>query len=270
MLYLTYDTNANSDGVGGQYQRIIGIIALAKKYNCEYVHTEITNMAHISDPEYIAKIDDYFNIKSKYKSVNDITYGITYNVGDITCEELMFYINIVLTESRVVLLKIRNPRVIMDSNTDIHNLVLPELRNMKRELLVPFFNKDTINVAIHIRRGDILKIDKGLRYTSLSYFEKIINYFIEKNPNINICIFTEIVEENKHEFLEIEKKLNVQIKADEDLIVTLEHLIGADILVMCKSSFSYLAGLYNSNTVLYENFWHNPLPQWKDNHLNCI
>jgi hypothetical protein len=36
----------------------------------------------------------------------------------------------------------------------------------------------------------------------------------------------------------------------------------ADILVIGKSSFSYVAGLYNTNTVYYFNFWHSPLNNW--------
>lgn len=31
---------------------------------------------------------------------------------------------------------------------------------------------------------------------------------------------------------------------------------------MCKSSFSYLAGMYNSNIVYYYDFWHKPLKHW--------
>ena len=40
MLYLTYDIHGMSDGLGSQYQKVIGIITIAMKYNLEYVHTK--------------------------------------------------------------------------------------------------------------------------------------------------------------------------------------------------------------------------------------
>ena len=40
------------------------------------------------------------------------------------------------------------------------------------------------------------------------------------------------------------------------------HLVNANVLVLAKSSFSYLAGLYNQNIVYYIDFWHTPMPNW--------
>ena len=51
--------------------------------------------------------------------------------------------------------------------------------------------------------------------------------------------------------------------ADIDIITTLEYLIKADILVMGKSSLSYVAGLYNQNLVLYNSFGHMSLGRWR-------
>jgi hypothetical protein len=80
-------------------------------------------------------------------------------------------------------------------------------------------------------------------------------------PDSNICIFTEITPENKNEF-NIFQNDQIKIVANEDVLTTLEYLIQADILIMCKSSFSYIAGLYNKNQVIYMDFWHSPMPHW--------
>ena len=43
----------------------------------------------------------------------------------------------------------------------------------------------------------------------------------------------------------------------------IERLATADILVMSKSSFSYLAAILNvTGIVLYHPFWHYPLADW--------
>jgi len=49
---------------------------------------------------------------------------------------------------------------------------------------------------------------------------------------------------------------------DTDVFYTLHHLINADVLVIAKSSFSYLAGIYNQKTVMYFPFYHSPLKNW--------
>jgi hypothetical protein len=47
-----------------------------------------------------------------------------------------------------------------------------------------------INIAIHIRRGDVNeKILK--RYTDNNFYNKIIKFFNEQYPNHNIIIFSE-------------------------------------------------------------------------------
>ena len=50
--------------------------------------------------------------------------------------------------------------------------------------------------------------------------------------------------------------------ANMDPFTTLRHLTEADLLVTAKSSFSYVAALLNPGLVLYEPFWHGPIPGW--------
>jgi hypothetical protein len=47
-----------------------------------------------------------------------------------------------------------------------------------------------------------------------------------------------------------------------DVFQCLQQLIGADIFVMAKSSFSYTAALLSQGIVIYSPFWHAPLQRW--------
>ncbi len=50
---------------------------------------------------------------------------------------------------------------------------------------------------------------------------------------------------------------------NEPTMTCIERLATADILVMSKSSFSYLAAILNvAGIVLYHPFWRNPLNSW--------
>lgn len=258
MLYLTY--NIKTDGLGGQYQRIISIIALAKKYEVEYLHNPIKEMEHLPNMSYLQSIEDYFQINNNFKKITDFTYDHILNMEHASEEHILNYKSIADRDKINILIKIGFPSKILDANPSIYELAMPKLREIKQKLILPYYSSEKTNIAIHIRRGDIHHIEKQIRYTPIEYFEKIIQSLTALIPNTNICIFTEITDENRDEFTRFE---NVQIVADEDILLTFEHLVRADILVMCKSSFSYIAGLYNENTVIYTNFWHSPMPTWK-------
>ena len=50
--------------------------------------------------------------------------------------------------------------------------------------------------------------------------------------------------------------------ATQDVVRSWAHLIKADILLLSKSSFSYVPALFNQGCVLYEPFWHPSFPSW--------
>jgi hypothetical protein len=56
--------------------------------------------------------------------------------------------------------------------------------------------------------------------------------------------------------------LGAQLCLDVDAVWTMRQLIEADILIMSKSSFSYVAALVSDGIKLYEPFWHSPLSAW--------
>jgi hypothetical protein len=259
MLYLTY--GLGTDGLGAQFQRVIGIMALAKKHGCKYVHSPIQSMEHIPEPmpEYLKRIEDYFQIHTKYKNVNEIKYDKIIDVQNAEIEStILLYKNSVFT----ILLKIIIPNGILDANTKVYNYIMPDLRQIRQKLDLPKYDKNKMNIAIHIRRGDVNQSLHPYRYTPMEYFKQIAQHLLTQFPEANICIFSEVTQENIHEF-DAFHNMNVKLIMDEDVLLTLEYLIRANILVTSKSSFSYIAGLYNENTVLYTPFWHRPMPHWR-------
>ena len=48
-----------------------------------------------------------------------------------------------------------------------------------------------------------------------------------------------------------------------DSMETFHHFVKADILILDKSSFGYVAGLYNTNNVIYNPFWDKKYHKWK-------
>jgi hypothetical protein len=81
----------------------------------------------------------------------------------------------------------------------------------------------------------------------------------EKYPDYKITIFSE----GKYEDF---KELGLDetcFRLNTDLFETFHSLVSSKVLIMGFSSFSYSAGIINSNIVYhYDIFWHNKLNHW--------
>jgi hypothetical protein len=51
--------------------------------------------------------------------------------------------------------------------------------------------------------------------------------------------------------------------------MTFRELVAADVLVMSKSSFSYVAAILNEGTVIYDRYARAPLPIWVERNANA-
>jgi hypothetical protein len=260
MLHLTYQPK--EDGLGGQYQRVVGIMALAKKYGITYVHTPIKTMEHLPNPVYLERIENYFQIFNHYANSNDIQYDVVITMERADESKILQLREKCIDSGKKMLLQIFLPQSILDKNPEWYNLITPEIREIKQRLLLPHFFPDKTNIAIHVRRGDVNSNDHPIRFTPIEYYYKIVDHFEKTVPNINICIFSEVSETNHNEFEELGKKKHVRVLTNLDILTTFEYMVCSDILVTSKSSFSYLAGLLNPNSVVYMDFWHSPLNHW--------
>jgi len=120
-----------------------------------------------------------------------------------------------------------------------------------------YFSENTISVALHVRRGKDVTLDKPTkwRFTKNNYYIKIIKNLIKAIPHpINFHIYSEGVAE---EFKEFTKIPGVFIHLCpwppanyNDLFNVFHHMITADILVTATSEFSYFLSHMSSGYVL--------------------
>jgi hypothetical protein len=118
-----------------------------------------------------------------------------------------------------------------------------------------------VDIAIHIRRGDVSETEFSNRYNTNTYYAELIEKIKNKYPTYTVTIFSEGAYEDF-------KSIGLDIscfKLNQDIFETFHSLVTAKVLVQAKSSFSYTAGILNSNTVYFMNgFWHNKLDDWLD------
>lgn len=130
------------------------------------------------------------------------------------------------------------------------------------------FDPEVINVAIHVRRGDIMADSSNpnltIRFLSNDYFEKVLSQILEiikeqqaihwTNKEVQIYFFSQ---GRKEDFPEFNKFENLHWCFDMSAVDSFLHMVNADVLITSKSSFSYKPALLNKGIkVCPQDFWH--------------
>jgi hypothetical protein len=66
---------------------------------------------------------------------------------------------------------------------------------------------------------------------------------------------------DSRDFMDLEA-LGAHLVIDSDPIYTMHELVGADVLIMAKSTFSYVAGLLSDGISIYEPCAYPPMASW--------
>jgi hypothetical protein len=135
------------------------------------------------------------------------------------------------------------------------------------------FSSQEINVAVHIRRGDLLpgRQYQDLRDRMLSdeWYMKILDLIIQhlSNEKITLHIFSEGVNgqylnERGQPFswsknFSSHQNILVREWVDSSFIKSFHHLINADVLIGSKSGMSHLAGMFNNQLKIMPKMWHS-------------
>ena len=297
MLYLSYNSHEIQDGLGAQLHRIFAIYAIAKSNNLGYIHEPIAKLLeHPLDNSTIIDlelINELFSFESDIDSSKlDANSRIIY-IQNLDLTTLKYYKNMAECES--IILKITNPFKCINLSPDnylvIRNQTIFSKQNHKKS--------GQKIIVIHFRQG--IRKTKSLqnplddRYLDLEYFEKVIKriknisdyqikiltdlplgntYFsIKKDDKVYWDRFGYNVNDHhilQYEGIEIEsstigKLTNAEIIREGGPMVALEYMTSADILIMSKSSLSFISALLNtSGTIVYPpNFSARKLKHWK-------
>lgn len=133
------------------------------------------------------------------------------------------------------------------------------------------FNPNKLNIAVHIRRGDLLP---GRQFSDLSsrmlpdaWYLEILNTALRNTQkNVAIHIFSEGKDGKYHSengdpfswktYFQ-NTPYDVQEHIDSDFKSTFHHLLHADLLIGSKSGMSHLAGMLSQQTKIMPKMWHS-------------
>ena len=232
ITYLTI--RGRGDGFGSQYQAIMSGVALCEFKKYKYFHTPFVNIQHL-DLDEIEKMNNFIGIKNE-------------NYDDTTLQQIQENLQVVM-EFEDAHYHCEKPSIYYTDK------VLKQIRDWYFSTEKPKI--DDVDIAIHIRRGDV-NSSWADRYTDNIEYKKIINSLRLKYPSYKITV---VSEGNIDEF----KDLGLEdccFLLNGDVTIAFHTLVSAKVLVMSKSSFAYTSAILNSNTIYYMGFWHRALDDW--------
>jgi hypothetical protein len=249
---MQYITNVSrTDGFGAQFQSVLWIYLWAELTNKNFVYTNIKHIDLISNSGTIKDTENE-------NTLEEVSDYMGFNKYCINSDSVKQPINNT-SESLSYDFIQKNMDYVFNSKNFLSYKEFFYKDKINR------FNKEFMNVAIHIRKLGNFERENG-RFRAGThdipdeYYLDKINLIRNKYSDRNILfhIYSQGTEEMFKNFMYNDTVLHL----NEKILDTFSDLIFADILVTCRSSFSYLAGLLSNNQVYYLTFWHPPLNNW--------
>jgi hypothetical protein len=256
MKYLTTKYMGFGDGVGSQIQRRISIWAYCKLNDIQYVHTPFFELEHNykKDDKFKNNWETFFNLGCDELKLKDV------NARELNYVEQMHdYFD-------------------KENSPNLYDKVRDEFRKKYFMTEKPklMYDHNFINVAVHVRRGDIVgrKHIFKKRGTSDEYFISLMEKLNQETTKKPYKFYVFSVNKTTKRGFRMKKTgdifekyrnldLNIELMIDGCPFFDFHHLISADVLITSKSSFPYVAGLFSTNRVIYNKFWHKPKSYWE-------
>ena len=264
MIYFTTNSDGNhTEGIGAMTQYQIICYVLSKLYNTEYYFTGFKNLTHyqyfdITQDQFSQDINNFFNFP-----IQKIDLPVI-NFTDID-QDLEKFIetndNIVINFPSHYLMSFIDCYIDDENVINVLNTLYP---NIKLDDKFKYYDKEKTNIAIHIRKYTGTDCDLNPRREYFDEYKKdfYLNLIeILKTPNTQFHIYSQ-GHEDEFDFLNQD---NIFLHIEENPLISLYHMINADILVTANSSLSYIAHLIGNHKKCYvrDTFFH----KWK---LNTI
>eukprot|EP00468_Gymnochlora_sp_CCMP2014_P002241 CAMPEP_0167744188 /NCGR_PEP_ID=MMETSP0110_2-20121227/2445_1 /TAXON_ID=629695 /ORGANISM="Gymnochlora sp., Strain CCMP2014" /LENGTH=605 /DNA_ID=CAMNT_0007628667 /DNA_START=434 /DNA_END=2251 /DNA_ORIENTATION=+ len=125
-------------------------------------------------------------------------------------------------------------------------------------------HSNAINVAVHIRRGDVKNANnwhKARRFLPLSKTLDMMNYveekYLQQGKNVFFNVFSEGKEKDFGDLIAKRRNIRLNLLGNDGMMKTFYSLVVAKTLILTTSGFSWSAGLLNSGEVYY------PVREWR-------
>ncbi len=222
------------EGAGSQAHMIMRAIYFAEVCGLTYLHAPFRAIAHGNRPmtDWVEAWERHFNLG----------WG-EHPMGNETRDAVNFAANFdTLTRCFGV-----------EGQENLPAGIIPKFRQKYYSNKTPRSDA-VLTVGVHVRQGDVL-LKNPQMWTRMSDVATTIADVKSAVESAAVDYVIRIFSDGKPEdFAELERA-GAELFLNADPIWTMSELIEADILVMAKSAFSYVAGLISDGIKLYEPFY---------------
>jgi hypothetical protein len=261
LLLTTTSDGKHTEGIGAMAQYQIICYVLSKIYNVGFYFEGFKNLTHyqyfnITPSQWDKNINNFFNFPISPKL----------NLPIIDFEATNGDINSLINQDLILNIQPKYLSQFMDNyidNTEVTSVLQEISKSINFDSELSYFNPHKNNIAIHIRRYTQTDCDQNPRR---EYFDNNKeNYYILKikelnNNNSEFHIYSQ-GQESDFEFLK-QVGDNIILHIEENPLISLYHMINADVLFTANSSLSYIAHLLGNHKQCFvrDTFFH----KWKN------
>jgi hypothetical protein len=219
--------------------------AFCRRFGFTYLHTPFARIEHTSGPDEVARWEATFHLGSGYQTAQDNGRPVVP----------------LKTYARSPALWFQPVTVALQHAHDYTDAVGEDYDWFRQSHAKPSA-AGPVRVAVHIRRGDVSASQNATRFTPdeqiLAVLDQVGHVLNSAGATAHVHIYSQGARED---FIAYEKRGAI-LHLENDALADLLAMSEADLLIIGKSSFSYVAGVINPNIVLYEPFWHAPQRNW--------
>jgi len=234
---------SRGEGAGAQALMTMYAITFARTCGLTYVHTPFTAIAHADRPmeQWVDAWEAQFN----------------FGIGELPTEG----------DNREILnFPFNLPDLLPLFGLDSHDLdrrfeaTIPEFRRKYYSNKSPVRN-EILTICVHVRRGDVTVNSNSDRYTSTNFFKKAISEVTAVLDARDISYKVRIFSQEDHRAFAELNVPGMEIFSNVDAIWSMQQIIEADIFIMSRSAFSYVAATISDGIKIGEDFY-PPLSGW--------
>ena len=256
-LFLT--CSGRTDGAGAQAHAIMAALAFSRLTGIQYRHSPFSSVSHSEgDPAAWANAwENFFGLGCGEAALS----------SDDKLVPLEEYLADPSLQQRPCIVTARRYDQFVERSSNGYDGVVGTLRERYRRqdksMLARHGREGRLNIAVHVRRGDVTgarRHGNRKRFTEDAHvcgtIQDILGALGDARPTINL--YSEGDAADFSRFADLGATLHLGTSPFE----ALHNCVIADILVMAKSSFSYVAAMLSEGVKIYEPFWHPPLNGW--------
>lgn len=123
-------------------------------------------------------------------------------------------------------------------------------------------NQSTLEIVVHVRRGDVTPCRYKRRYLPNEHYLRLIEQYKPANRSSHVTIYSE---PNSFEPFDAFRRLGYDVMLENNGLANIWNAIAtADVAILSRSFFSFVPATINTNKVVYTPFFDfEPLEEWE-------